>query len=63
MFDPRRNLVHGVLDRLGVALPENPLCAAHWADGNAASLDIQLGNGAVCHVAWLLLAVKKHFYK
>jgi predicted dehydrogenase len=48
------NLVHGALDRLGVPDVE-PLSAAHWAGGDAASFTARLANGAAWHCAWLLL--------
>jgi predicted dehydrogenase len=49
------NLVHGALDRLGGAGRIEPLAAAHWADGDAASFTVRLTNGATWHCAWLLL--------
>jgi predicted dehydrogenase len=48
------NLVHGALDRLGVGDVE-PLAAAHWAGGDAASFAARLPGGATWHCAWLLL--------
>ena len=48
------NLVHGALDRLGASAVE-PLSAAHWADGDAASFAARLPNGATWQCAWLLL--------
>ncbi|MEN3283635.1 MAG: hypothetical protein V7607_4775 [Solirubrobacteraceae bacterium] len=48
------NLVHGALDRLGVGDVE-PLSAAHWAEGDAASFTAGLPGGASWHCAWLLL--------
>ena len=48
------NLVHGALDRLGVRNVE-PLSAAHWAGGDAASFTARLAGGAAWHCAWLLL--------
>ena len=48
------NLVHGALDRLGVGDVE-PLSAAHWAGGDAASFTARLAGGAAWHCAWLLL--------
>jgi predicted dehydrogenase len=48
------NLVHGALDRLGVSAVE-PLSAAHWADGDAASFTARLPNGVAWQCAWLLL--------
>jgi predicted dehydrogenase len=49
------NLVHGALDRLGTTGSLEPLAAAHWADGEAASFTARLPNGATWHCAWLLL--------
>ncbi len=49
------NLVHGVLDALGVDGAVQPLTASDWAGGDAASFTARLPNGAVWHCAWLLL--------
>ena len=49
------NLVHGALDRLGVHGDVEPLAAAHWANGEAASFTARLPGGATWHCAWLLL--------
>ena len=49
------NLVHGALDRLGAHGEVEPVGAAHWADGDAASFTARLPGGAVWHCAWLLL--------
>jgi predicted dehydrogenase len=49
------NLVHGALDRLGIAGAIEPLSAAAWADGEAASFSARLPGGATWHCAWLLL--------
>ena len=54
------NLVHGALDRLGVSDVE-PLSAAHWADGDAASFTAQLAGGATWHCAWLMLRGLEEF--
>jgi len=48
------NLVRGALDRLGVSDVE-PLSAAHWASGDAASFTARLHGGAIWQCAWLLL--------
>jgi predicted dehydrogenase len=48
------NLVRGALDHMGVGDVE-PLGAAHWADGDAASFTARLPNGATWQCAWLLL--------
>jgi hypothetical protein len=49
------NLVHGALDRLGVAGAIEPMSAAAWADGEAASFTARLPGGATWQCAWLLL--------
>jgi predicted dehydrogenase len=49
------NLVHGALDRMGVRGEVEPLAAAHWADGEAASFTARLPGGAAWHSAFLLL--------
>jgi predicted dehydrogenase len=49
------NLVHGALDRLGIGDDVEPLGAAHWADGEAASFTARLPGGGTWHGAWLLL--------
>jgi predicted dehydrogenase len=49
------NLVHGALDRLGMRGAVEPLAAAAWADGDAASFTARLPGGAIWHCAWLLL--------
>jgi predicted dehydrogenase len=54
------NLVHGALDRLGVGDVE-PLTAAHWAGGDAASFTARLPGGAVWQCAWLLLRDLEEF--
>jgi predicted dehydrogenase len=54
------NLVHGALDRLGVGDVE-PLTAAHWANGDAASFAARLPGGATWHCAWLLLRGLEEF--
>jgi predicted dehydrogenase len=48
------NLVHGALDRLGLAAVQ-PVGAGHWAGGDAASFAARLPNGATWQCAWLLL--------
>jgi predicted dehydrogenase len=55
------NLVHGVLERLGVPLPAQPLAAADWAQGSGASVLQRLPNGAAWHTAWLLLRGLEEF--
>jgi predicted dehydrogenase len=47
------NLVHGALDRLGVA--GDPEHGASWAGGDAASATLKLPNGARWQTTWLLL--------
>jgi predicted dehydrogenase len=54
------NLVHGALDHMGVSAVE-PLGAAHWADGDAASFTARLPNGATWQCAWLLLRGLEEF--
>jgi hypothetical protein len=49
------NLVHGALDRLGVTGAIEPLSAAAWAAGEAASFTARLPGGATWQCAWLLL--------
>jgi predicted dehydrogenase len=49
------NLVHGALERLGVEGKVEPLAAAEWAAGDAASFTARLPGGATWHCAWLLL--------
>jgi Oxidoreductase family, NAD-binding Rossmann fold len=49
------NLVHGALDRLGVTGAIEPLSAAAWAEGEAASFTARLPGGATWQCAWLLL--------
>jgi predicted dehydrogenase len=55
------NLVHGALDRLGASGAVEPLGAAHWADGDAASFTARLPGGATWHSAFLLLSGLMHF--
>jgi hypothetical protein len=49
------NLVHGALDRLGVQGAIEPIAAADWAGGDAASFTARLPGGAIWNCAWLLL--------
>ena len=49
------NLVHGALDRLGARGDVEPVGAAYWADGDAASFTARLPGGAIWHSAFLLL--------
>ena len=55
------NLVHGVVERLGLPLPAAPLVSGHWADGKAASASLRLSSGVGCHLAWLLLEGLQEF--
>jgi predicted dehydrogenase len=55
------NLVHGALERGGVALPLDPVSAAHWADGRAASVAWRLPSGGRWHCTWLLLEELEEF--
>jgi predicted dehydrogenase len=49
------NLVHGALDRLGTDGEVEPVAAAHWADGDAASFTARLSGGTTWHSAFLML--------
>ena len=49
------NLVHGALDRLGMRGDVEPVGAAHWADGDAASFTARLPGGATWHSAFVML--------
>lgn len=55
------NLVHGVLERLGVPLPAEPLSAADWGEGSGASISLRLPGGAGWHTAWMLLRGLEEF--
>jgi predicted dehydrogenase len=55
------NLVHGVLDRLGLDGPVTPRSAAARADGEAASFTALVPGGAMWHCAWLLLRGQDDF--
>jgi hypothetical protein len=55
------NLVHGVLEQLGVGLPARPVSSGHWAGGKAANLAFRLGGGAGWQCAWLLLEGLEEF--
>jgi predicted dehydrogenase len=55
------NLVHGVLERLGVSLPVAAVDSAHWADGKAASVSFRLPNGASWRSVWMLLEGLERF--
>jgi predicted dehydrogenase len=55
------NLVHGVLERLGVTLPLPAIGAGHWADGRAAEATFRLPDGALWRSAWLLLEGLEEF--
>jgi predicted dehydrogenase len=49
------NLVHGALDRLGALGGIEPVGAASWADGDAASFTARLAGGVTWHSAFLML--------
>jgi predicted dehydrogenase len=49
------NLVHGVLERMGVELPLQAASSAHWAGSRAATASFQLPNGGAWNNSWLLL--------
>lgn len=53
------NLVHGILDRWG--LGSVPVSSSAWADGDAASATLQLGNGAQWRTSWMLLPGLERF--
>lgn len=55
------NLVHGVLERLGVPLPAQAVDGAHWGDGRAASAAFRLDGGVRWRCAWLLLEDMEEF--
>jgi predicted dehydrogenase len=55
------NLVHGVLDALGVREPPEPVGSAAWANGEAASTTLRLPGGALWHCSWLLLPAQRGF--
>lgn len=58
------NLVHGVLERLGVALPLQVASAGHWASGKAANVAFRLGaedGGAAWQCAWVMLEGLEEF--
>ena len=55
------NLVHGVLDTLGLDGPAAPLSGAVWAGGDAASATLRLPGGALWHCSWTLLRRLMHF--
>lgn len=49
------NLVHGVLDRLGVTDGAEPVAASHRRDGRAADVLVTLPGGQSWRSAWMLL--------
>jgi predicted dehydrogenase len=64
------NLVHGVLEHLGVQLPARPFSSSHWSDGKAAgswaagkgaNIAFRLGSGVGWQTAWLLLEGLEEF--
>jgi predicted dehydrogenase len=55
------NLVHGALDRIGARGAVEPLAAAAWAGGDAASFTARLPGGAAWHCAWVLLPGQMEF--
>jgi GFO/IDH/MocA oxidoreductase family protein len=55
------NLVHGALDHLGVRGAIEPLHAAAWADGEAASFTARVPGGATWQCTWLLLGEQMTF--
>jgi len=55
------NLVHGVLERLGVELPLPPVFSRHWGEGSGASIGFQLPGGGSWNCSWLLLGELEDF--
>jgi len=55
------NLVHGVVDHLGLEFPGTVIGSNHWAGGKAADAFVRLSNGASWHCAWLLLEGLEEF--
>ena len=55
------NLVHGVLEQLGVALPLRAVDSGHWADGKAANIAFRMEDGTAWQCAWLLLEGLEEF--
>lgn len=53
------NLVRGVLDTWGMT--STAVSSAAWADGNAASATLRLGNGAEWRTSWMLLPGLERF--
>ena len=49
------NLVHGILERLGEALPADVDASSWWADGWAGNGVLRLASGARCSLTWLWL--------
>lgn len=49
------NLVHGVLEHLGVDQPLRALQCSDWAGGDGGALTAQLPSGALVRLAWVLL--------
>jgi predicted dehydrogenase len=49
------NLVHGVLDRIGLGAAPEPRESAVWADGDAAAASLRLPGGAIWRTSWMLL--------
>lgn len=55
------NLVHGVLEHLGAAVPAHAVQAGYWADGKAANIGFELVGGVGWQSAWLLLEGLEEF--
>lgn len=55
------NLVHGVLEQLGLELPAPAVESAHWADGRGASATYSLPGGARWRSVWLMLEGLERF--
>jgi predicted dehydrogenase len=55
------NLVHGVLEHFGVAVPVEAVTSGHWANGRAAHVVFRLPGGARWQSSWLLLERQQEF--
>jgi predicted dehydrogenase len=49
------NLVHGLIELLGLTAPARAVASSQWADGKAAQAVFELETSARWHCAWLLL--------
>lgn len=55
------NLVHGMLDALGIDGTARAVSSAVWAGGNAATATLSLPGDAMWHCSWTLLPQLMHF--